>query len=267
MPLALSLSGAQRRTVYALSASIGAGILVMVARLVFGVGAGLPEAVYTQWLTSAGILGAAVLLAWRVIAVADQRGAWVPIAVGVAAYGLGTVLWAFWLERLEEPPFPSPADPLWLLVYPLGFATSVLVLRAQIGRIGMNLWLDGLVGALASAATAGAFLLGPLTAGAEGSVVAVLTNLAYPLGDLLLVAVLVAGLLMSGWRLTTPSLLLAAGFAAFGTADVLYLASVADGDYATVSRPTRCGSPALRCWPWPPGAPSRRCADPSERDA
>ncbi len=237
LPLARRLPRAQRALLSGLWAAIGACVLALAARVLLGVGDGVPDAVYTQWLLSAGVGGSALLLGWRVIAVPEQRGVWLPLAAGVGAYAIGTVLWAFWLERLAEPPFPSPADPLWLAVYPLGFASAVLVLRTQIGRIGVNLWLDGLLGALAVAAIAGAVLLGPLTEDARGSFVAVLTNLAYPVGDLLLVAVLAAGVVISRWRPTAPSVLLAAGFLAFGAGDALYLANVTGGDYVTTLTP------------------------------
>ena len=91
---------------------IGACVLAMAARVLLGLGAGLPDAIYTQWLLSVAAVSCAVGLVWRVIAVLEQRGVWIPLAVGVVAYALGTVLWAFWLERLDEPPYPSLADPL-----------------------------------------------------------------------------------------------------------------------------------------------------------
>ena len=233
VPLARSLSPVQRAILRGLCAVIGACVLAVAARVLFGLGAGLPETIYTQWLMSVTAVSAAVGLVWRVIAVPEQRGVWIPLAAGVVAFALGTVLWAFWLERLEEPPYPSLADPLWLAIYPLAFVSAVLVVRAQIGRIGASVWLDGVIGALAAAAVAGALILGPLTENAEGSFAAVLTSLAYPVGDLLLVGVLVAGLLMSGGRPTVTSSVLAAGFVAFGAADVIYLKSVAAGSYVT----------------------------------
>ncbi len=233
LPWVRSLSPVQRVVLRGVCALVGACVLAMAARVLLGLGAGLPQAIYTQWLMSVAVVGAAVGLVWRVIAVPEQRGVWIPLAVGVVGFALGTVVWAFWLERLKEPPFPSLADPLWLSLYPFGFVSAVLVLRTQIGRIATSVWLDGLIGALATSAAAGALILGPLTENAEGSFAAVLTGLAYPVGDLLLVGVLVAGLLITGGRPTATSCLLAAGFVAFGAGDVIYLKSVAAANYVT----------------------------------
>jgi diguanylate cyclase (GGDEF)-like protein len=233
LPLGRPLRGVQRVILRGLYAVIGACALAIAARTVFGLGAGLPETLYTQWLMSVATVSAAVGLVWRVIAIPEQRCVWIPLAAGIAAYALGAILWAFWLERLEAPPFPSVSDPLWLALYPLSFVSAVLVLRAQIGRIGANLWLDGLVGALSSAAITGALILGAVIESAEGSFAAVLVSIAYPVGDLFLVGILAAGLLMSRWRLTAPTILMAAGFIAFGAADALYLKSVATGALET----------------------------------
>ena len=99
---------------------IGISLLAMAARALFGLGAGLSVVVYTQSLSSAALVSACVALGWRVIVVPEQHHIWLPLTAGVAAYTLGTILWAFWLEHLEEPPFPSLADPPQLAIYPLG---------------------------------------------------------------------------------------------------------------------------------------------------
>ncbi|MEA2176961.1 MAG: hypothetical protein QOG77_258, partial [Solirubrobacteraceae bacterium] len=77
------------------------------------------------------------------------------------------------------------------------------------------------------------FLAGPLMAEATGSATAVATNLAYPFGDVLLAAAVFGGCVLTGWRLSRAWLLLAAGFAAFMVADVLYLKALVGAGYAT----------------------------------
>lgn len=233
LPLARTLPGVQRAILAGLYAVIGVVLLAMAARIALGLGDGLSPAVYTQWLTSSALVCACLALVWRVVAVSEQRGLWLALSVGITAYTLGNLLWAFWIERLEEPPFPSLSDPLWLAIYPMGFVTIVGLLRAQIGRIGTSVWLDGLVGALATAAVAGAVVLGRLTEGAEGTPAAVITSVAYPLGDLFLIGVIFAAVLVSRGRVTGAVGVLAAGFVFFTAADVTYLRAVAAGDYAT----------------------------------
>ena len=64
-------------------------------------------------------------------------------------------------------------------------------------RMGSALWLDGLVCALASAALGAALVLG-VVASTEGSFAAVATNLAYPLGDLIMLAFVIAVMVITG---------------------------------------------------------------------
>ena len=216
-----------------LYAVIGVVLLAMAARMALGLGEGLPPSIYTQWLMGGATICACLALVWRVVAVPEQRMLWLALTVGVAAYMLGSLLWAFWIERLEQPPFPSYSDPLWLAIYPLGFVTVVGLLRAQVGRIGINLWLDGLVGALATAAVAGAVVLGRLSVGAEGTLVAVITSMAYPLGDLFLIGVAFAAVVVGRGHMTGAVAVLVTGFVFFTAADIIYLKSVAAGDYTT----------------------------------
>ena len=89
----------------------------------------------------------------------------------------------------------------------------VLLLRARAGRISPALWLDGLVCALAVAALGAALVLG-VVASTDGPPATVATNLAYPLGDLALVAFVTAVIAVTGRRAGRTWWLVAAGFAA-----------------------------------------------------
>jgi diguanylate cyclase (GGDEF)-like protein len=190
-------------------------------------------------LNDAGIIalavGAAASVAARLVLVPTQRGAWAPLAIGLASYAAGAVIWTVWLENMAEPPFPSIADPLWLALYPLSYATILMVVRARIGRLSTSAWLDGLIATLSVAALSTVFVAGPLTAGATGAAAAVVTNIAYPFGDVLLAAAVFGGCVLAGWRLSRAWLLLAAGFTAFMAADVIYLKSLVDAGYVTAT--------------------------------
>ena len=72
--------------------------------------------------------------------------------------------------------------------------------RARGGGDGRSLWVDGAIGALALTALGSTLLYGPLTDALSGPT-GVLTNLAYPLGDLLLLGFVGGAVAMTGWRL------------------------------------------------------------------
>ena len=63
------------------------------------------------------LLGAALLCAMRAIARRDERVAWALLALGLALYAGGNIYWSLALADLEEAPFPSIADGLWLGCY------------------------------------------------------------------------------------------------------------------------------------------------------
>ena len=59
------------------------------------------------------------------------------------------------------------------------------------------------------------------------------TNLAYPLGDLVLLGLIVGALAGTGWRLDRTWVLLALGVSTFWLADSLYLVETAKGTYTS----------------------------------
>ena len=104
---------------------------------------------------------------------------------------------------------------------------------------------------------------------AEGATLAVATSLAYPLTDLILLAVGVGALAGTGWRLDRTWALLAAGILAFWFADSMYLVKTAEGTYEAggwfdAGWWVGLLLIALAAWQRPP-ARRRRCADDSLR--
>ena len=99
------------------------------------------------------------------------------------------------------PPYPSISDGGWLLYYPAIWVAVLVLMRRRIREFHASLWLDGIVAALAMAACAAALVLPPILAmSLEGDAAAVAVNLAYPAGDLLLIAMLLGALALTGWR-------------------------------------------------------------------
>src|SRR3954447_9698512 len=131
---------------------------------------------------------------------------------------------------VASPPYPSWADAGYLSIYPAAYAGLVLLLRARAPRLSSTLWFDGLVCALAAAA-AGAALVFGVVASTDGSFAAVATNLAYPLGDLAMLAFLFAVMTVTGWRAGRTWILIALGFAVFAVADTTYLVQTARETY------------------------------------
>ncbi|MEA2219319.1 MAG: hypothetical protein QOJ35_1945 [Solirubrobacteraceae bacterium] len=190
-------------------------------------GAGTIEKVTTNVI----IIGAALLCAWRAMEVRRERAAWLCFAGGLLLWGLGDVYFALALWDLEVIPIPSPADIGYLGLYPGVYAGLVLLYRARGGADRRSLWVDGAVGALALAAVAATMLYGPLVGALAGAPDEVATNLAYPVGDLLLLALVGGAVAMTGWRLGGTWAWIAAALAIFAVSDALYLYTNAVGIY------------------------------------
>ena len=92
-----------------------------------------------------------------------------------------------------------------------------------------GVWLDGLIAGAGLAALGAAFVFEPVQASATGSPAAVATELAYPICDLLLAALMVGVLALRGWRVDRTWGLLAGGFLLLAVADCMYAVQVARG--------------------------------------
>ena len=154
------------------------------------------------------------------------------VGFGSLAWLLGDLYWSIILRDLDEEPFPSIADGLYLAFYPPVYLALVMMLRRRIPRLRANIWLDGLMGALAVGAVVTAMVFSAIAATSEGNGWAIATNLAYPLADTLLLALVVGLLALTGWRADRSLAFLAAGFLLFGVTDTFYLYQVAVDTYA-----------------------------------
>jgi diguanylate cyclase (GGDEF)-like protein len=99
----------------------------------------------------------------------------------------------------------------------------VLLLRQRARSIGGMLWLDGITASVAAAALGAAVLVELVLRTSEGSRSAIATNLAYPLGDVLLLSAVFGAYSLAGWRLERRWLVLGLGVLATAIADAVYL--------------------------------------------
>ena len=193
-------------------------------------GSGLLD-VFSTWVYIALVLGAATLLALRGFARDDRRAPWLALALGAAMWAIGELIYELaYSEAPELAPYPSVADAFWLGSYVAVGTGIVLVLRSRLRRaFHVTMWLDAAIGATTVAALAATLAFDPVLTDTAGAGLEVATDLAYPLADLGLLALVVTLLALTGWR---PGL----GWAAFAIAlslqaisDVLYAREIALG--------------------------------------
>jgi two-component system cell cycle response regulator len=193
----------------------------------------------------AGLLfGAGVVCLARAALEPSEREVWSAFAAGLVLWSFGDIWWLVVLADVAEAPYPSIADAFWLSSYlPMAYGIWRLIsLRVSWRALGAAAWLDGAIAALAGCAVFAATLLaGPLAAALEGEAMVFATNLAYPIGDLLLLGCVLAALSATGWRPGRAIGLIAAGLLLRAVADFVYLDQVTLGTYS--------GGLLDTCWP------------------
>ncbi|WP_213454612.1 bifunctional diguanylate cyclase/phosphodiesterase [Rhizomonospora bruguierae] len=174
-----------------------------------------------------GLLICATLLALlRPALVRTARATWTCVGLGIACWAVGDVYWTatFANRPAGDIPVPSVADACYVGLYPLAYAGFILLARGAARRLPAAVWLDALVSSLAAGAVFSGIAMGQVLHTDDGADLAgQITNLLYPVGDLVLLAVAVAALTMVRWRPDPVWWLLGLGAALFAVADTAYL--------------------------------------------
>jgi diguanylate cyclase (GGDEF)-like protein len=212
-------------------------VVVGVANLLGGVGGATVTTLIRTWAAALAYVLAAAIVVLRAVRIPDRRPAWILLAIGLSLYGAGNIVWTVLYDQLAAPPIPSISDVLWLALYPTSYLGLVLLARERDRAVPAGVWLDGIVAGLGFAALGAAVVFGPVLDSATGSASAVVTNLAYPIADLLLAALVVGLLALRGWRLNASWTLLGGSFLALYVADSVYLLRVAAGSAQTSLEP------------------------------
>ncbi len=229
LPLDSVLGRRERRMLGAVTAVLIALVVATGVHAVFGLGGSSVEEPIRDWITSAVYILVGVIVCWRAVRTTEARTSWMIFAFGISIYGLGNVLWAAWIEHLPNPPIPSICDGMWLTLYPCCYLGIVGLAGVRERRVPARMWLDGIVAGLGIAAIGAAIVVRPVLATVSGGTAAVITEMAYPLCDLLLAALVVGVLALRGWRLDRMWAMLGAGFIALAAADCMYALQVAGG--------------------------------------
>jgi diguanylate cyclase (GGDEF)-like protein len=174
---------------------------------------------------------AVVLVVLRVLLVPVHRAGWAAIAIAMASYGTAELIWILAYSNADNVPYPSWADVFYLSFYPASWIGVVLLFRARARGVAAGIWLDGLTALLTAGAVGAAVLAQVVLAGTDGELATVATNLAYPLGDIVLLALLIGGFAITRWRPGRAWLLIGAALGVFALGDSIYLVQTANGTY------------------------------------
>jgi diguanylate cyclase (GGDEF)-like protein len=168
------------------------------------------------------VVGAGIACLLRAGAFERERLAWLLIGLGILSWGAAEVYWTAFITDNPSAPYPSPADIGYLLFYPLSYAGLALLVRARAYEMDWRLWMDGAIAALGTAALGTAFVFDFVADKTTGTTLQVATTLAYPLGDIVMLSMVIGVVALTGWRPGRTWSLLLAGLSALVIADIAY---------------------------------------------
>jgi two-component system cell cycle response regulator len=180
------------------------------------------------------VLGVAAVVA-IVVGVRRHRPArrlpWLLIAGGQAAYSVGSASWLLQDLLYGQHLFPSYADAFYLCGYPLIVAGLVSLIRVRRPGRDLPALLDAATVATGVVVVVWTFVIGPFASLPGLTAFQRAVILAYPIGDLLVIAV-AARLVVGVGARTGAERLLLASLAALLVSDMGYLLGSLNGTYA-----------------------------------
>lgn len=186
--------------------------------------------------------------------------AWALIGASAASWTVGEIIWSVYEVGMGVAvPFPSAADAGFLLAIPLAIAGvfTFTFARSRFTTRGEPL-LAGAIVALSLLFVGWASGLGLVYSGSPASPAAQLIGLAYPVGDIITITVLVIVLRRSPRSQIGRMLLLMGGLAAISLADSTFAYLTAAGTYDAMGSVLDAGWVAgyllialAACWPAP----------------
>jgi diguanylate cyclase (GGDEF)-like protein/PAS domain S-box-containing protein len=160
-----------------------------------------------------------------------SRLPWWCFVAGLGLFWLGDVYTYSYRELAhQEVPFPSIADAIYLLVYPALMTGLLLLVRRRNPHRGARGGIDATIMTLGLSLPSWAVLIAPTVRDQTLTLLPKLVSVAYPLGDVLLLAAAV-GLAMDSGRRQTAFRLLGASIGALLVTDFVYGVMLQQGTY------------------------------------
>jgi len=190
---------------------------------------GGPSALFQRWIHDSVLAAAAVLTFIRVAREPVARRAWLCFGLAMAVWCLGTVLWSIVYGGQANAPYPTFADVLWLLWYPLMAIAMLFLIRNRFRNFEVQRWLDGIAVTLMVLVAGFGLVVQPLAEHSSKGWLAAVVSFSYPVLDVLLIGVLLGIYGLMGWKPNRMWIFIGLGILASTGADAAFAVQEARG--------------------------------------
>ncbi len=181
-----------------------------------------PSSFFEDGVHDAVLVGATALIFARAAFEPVARRAWLSFGSAMAVWCAGTIAWSVVYGGLANPPYPTFADALWLLWYPLMAAGMAFLIQVRFRRFEVHRWMDG-IGVMLVVLVAGfGLVVQPLADEAAHSSIATVVDWSYPVLDVLLLGALLGVYGLLGWRPDAMWIFIGLGVTACTCADAAF---------------------------------------------
>lgn len=210
-------------------------LLAVIVTYLFTTVPGIRAALRFSWwmdglLQNVALESAALLCLARVPRSAPDRVARRIVAIGLVLNGVANTSSLF--VGSLDPAVPAPADAFRLLgFYPCLFVALLLLVHSRTQAIPLHSGMDGVLVGLGTVTVAAAVALPSLMAVLQASVTASVTDLAFPILDLILMAFLLSTASALCWRPPPGLWLLGGALTIMAVADTAHLVQMTENNH------------------------------------
>jgi hypothetical protein len=190
---------------------------------------GGPSALYQRWIHDAVLVVATLLLFARAAFEPVARRVWLSFGFAMATWCAGTISWSLVYGSQPNPPYPTFADALWLLWYPLMVAGLVFLVRVRFRAFEVHRWMDGIGVMLMVLVVGFGLVVQPLADRSSHTWIATAVDFSYPVLDILLIGALLGIYGLLSWRPDAMWIFIGLGIAACAGADAAFAVGQARG--------------------------------------
>jgi hypothetical protein len=188
---------------------------------IFGLGG--PEALYELWFHDAILVGSAGLIFARAFYEPRGRRAWLAFGSAAALWAIGSIAWNIVYGGLANPPFPTFADVLWLLWYPLTALGIFFLIQIRLPDFEFHRWMDGIAVTLMALVAGFTMVVQPVVERTTKGLLVTVVSFSYPVLDVLLIGAILGVYGLLAWHPDRMWLLLGVG---------ILLSTIADAAFA-----------------------------------